>query len=66
MASLAADRWGAIVLHYRDEVFQPINDLRITLFQVIGVVATICAALLAGLWVWLLRALRGAETLKAS
>jgi hypothetical protein len=30
------------------------------------VVATICAALLAGLWVWLLRALRGGETLKAS
>ena len=57
----AASRWGAMVLHYRSDVFEPIHHLRASLFRVIAVIAAICAALLGAVWFWLLRIARGRE-----
>lgn len=53
--------WGVMVLRYQDQVFQPIDDMRNTLFTVIGVSAVISILLLAAVWAWLLRTLRGGK-----
>ena len=53
--------WGVMVLHYRDQVFQPIHHLKGRLFMVISVAGAVCATILIGVWIWLLRALRGKE-----
>jgi len=65
-AQIEEDGWRAVVLHYREEVFQPIEDMRWTLIKVILATAGICAALLAGVWAWLFRTMRGKDRLRSA
>lgn len=57
--------WGVMVLHYRHQVFEPIENLKERLFLVIAVAGAVCATILIGVWIWLLRALRGKEVARA-